>query len=526
MTTDPADQEVPSPINDEHVVPSPHIPTLSEATSAIHHGIEQLQLLAQTTTHALVHHDGDSGSVHSVHLPGASGGGEGVDGSTYEEAYVGLIDRVLTIVNNAIDATVMLTKVVAASIVLVSTSSVIYYGLYVLLQPGPAIEMDLFFHQACGGDGVSSGQQMGAANPNCPFVAKGGFRDVHHGWVGMGRDEGVPKGKQIKIVRRTDNKKEAKGDGEIFDSNFHWVGNNVPERKDGRVLKGGKHYWMEVEFYLPESEAGKCLHIETAILGHPDSAEGAGEDDEVVNGVSKRVRCYPYRSSLVRVLRKVTMLPLLVADILHEGENVNVEVFDWFKEGRGRWKTEGVKVTVEGGAVVERGVVKVGRERTWWQESLKKWYWTWHWVGCSIIMTWEVVVALVFKGWWDDKCRRDEEEKKKREEEFRLFNEMQEEEFNEMQDEQGENGGNINNNDGKKERRKDDLPDDMKWEDDDNMQIPDPDDMDDKDFMNLDGTNRTVKDKEEEDILAGRAMRGEGREEVFTDRELYDGEED
>ena len=441
----------------------------------------------------------------------------------YGEAYVGLIDRILTIINNVIDATVMFTKIVAASTVLIVTSSAIYYGLYVLLQPGPAIEMDLFFHQVCGGDGGTSGKQIGTS-PACAFVAKGGFRDLHHGWVGMGRDEGVPRGKQIKIVRRTD-KKEVKGNRETLDSNFHWVGNNIPDRKDGRVLKGGKHYWMEVEFYLPESEAGKCLHIETSILGHPESAEGTEEDDEVANGVSKRVRCYPYRSSLVRVLRKVTMLPLLVADILHEGENVNVEVFDWFKEGRGRWKTEGVKVTVEGGAVVERGVVKVGRERTWWQDSLKKWYWTWHWVGCSIIMTWEVLIALVVKGWWDDKCMRDEEERKKREEEYRIFNEMQEEEFNEMPEEADENSGDDDNG-GENGERKEDRPDDIKWDDDDNLQIPDPDDMDDKDFLNLDGTNRTVKDKEEEDILAGRAMRGEGREEVFTDREVYDGEED
>ena len=140
-------------------------------------------------------------------------------------------------------------------------------------------------------------------------------------------------------------------------------------------------------------------------------------------------------------------------------------------------------------------------------------------------MTWEVLIALVVKGWWDDKCRRDEEERKKREEEYRIFNEMQEEEFNEMPEEADENSGDVHNG-GENVERKEDRPDDIKWDDDDNLQIPDPDDMDDKDFLNLDGTNRTVKDKEEEDILAGRAMRGEGREEVFTDREVYDGEED
>jgi hypothetical protein len=94
-----------------------------------------------------------------------------------------------------------------------------------------------------------------------------------------------------------------------------------------------------------------------------------------------------------------------------------------------------------------------------------------------------------------------------------------------MPEEADENSGDDDNG-GENGERKEDRPDDIKWDDDDNLQIPDPDDMDDKDFLNLDGTNRTVKDKEEEDILAGRAMRGEGREEVFTDREVYDGEED
>ena len=163
---------------------------------------------------------------------------------------------------------------------------------------------------------------------------------------------------------------------------------------------------------------------------------------------------------------------------------------------------------------------------------MKDEYWMWFTVGSTLIGLWEVAALFILKLLWEvakresgDKSRWTEEEIEALfQEEIRLSSE--DADFDPLK-EGGERGGTRKEEEEEEEQQQQQQQQQGRRAAEDtcldNAQSHPSIDLSDDDFIPINQPShegRDVRTKREEDILMGRVIRGEGRQELFTDREV------
>ncbi|GMI04148.1 hypothetical protein TrVE_jg7021 [Triparma verrucosa] len=492
------------------------------------------------------------GSLHN----GDDGGSGNSDGGTKTDEFKGVLTRLVETIENLLRLIIAMIKFVVIATVVLSTSSTLYHAIYLMTQPRVVLTAPINFHLA----------------PSSPAG--------HPGYTGsilinaIAASGCAPKGEESTSVVDP-----AEARDQIL----------LPKRKKklrSSPMKKNQEYYVDLTLSLPDTPVNVLSRPFTIITKAYGSAEVDGDapqDESTPCAVSKVGAMYRHRSAIVTFAWRVTLLPLLIYGVVPESRDTSSRVFDRYKE---RGDTGTFVFEVAGDLDLVDGVVTVGEEPQWWQEYARVYYYTCFTVGVGIIAFWETVLGFVVYLWW---CNKMEEERIREEERraqwereraasvvdicdedfegvegvvedfFEGVGGLGEEEEEgmggggdgvdqvlddsapvpaEQEDGEGRGGGGEEARDSggggltpprvKRAGRNTSTSSSRSRVEEEEGFLPTWTEEDDDDFIPLDQpshSGRTQRVKREEEKAMERLLRGEGRREIFTDREEADPDE-
>ncbi|GMH86303.1 hypothetical protein TL16_g10497 [Triparma laevis f. inornata] len=475
------------------------------------------------------------GSLHNIDTNNSSSGDTKV-----EDEFKGVLTRLIETIETILKlVTAMIKFTIIASIVL-STSSALYHTIYLMTQPRVVLTSPINFHLTQNSAGYTGSILINA-------IAASGC---------------APKAEESTSVVDPMESPEL---------------NFLPKRKK-KIRKSpmskNQEYYVDLSLQLPDTLINvnsRPFTVTTKAYGSAEVEGDAPQDESTPCAVSKVGAMYKHRSAIVTFAWRVTLLPLLIYGVVPESRDTSSRVFDRYKE---RGDTGTFVFEVDGDLDLVEGTVTVGEEPQWWQEYARIYYYTCFTVGVGIIAFWETVVGFMAYLWWCNKMEEErilEEERREQWERERAASvvDIRDEDFEGVEgvvedffegvdndDDEGDEGGEgveqvlddaapssaehdfeegdsggggltppRDNRRRKRENTNTSTTSNRSRVEEEEGFLPTWTDEDDGDFIPLDQPShkgRNVRVKKEEEKAMERLLRGEGRTEIFTDREEAD----